>query len=173
MTVVYIGVGSNIDPEENIARGLRLLAAEVTVTAVSTFFRTVPFDRPEQSSFYNGVVRIATDIPPADLKDRILRRIETRLKRRRTADKSAARTIDLDILLYGDRVITGDGLNVPDPLITRRPFLAVPLHELAPDLVLPDSGRALNEVVRAISAGDLTPLEDFSRALKKEVLHEP
>ena len=173
MVAVYIGVGSNIDPEENIPRALRLLATEVPITAVSTFFRTIPFDRPEQSSFYNGVVRITTDIPPAELKDRILRAIETRLGRKRTADRSSARTIDLDILLYGDRVITGDGLNVPDPLIIQRSFLAVPLLELASDLVLPDSGRTLDEVVRAMPAGDLTPLEDFSRALKKEVLHEP
>ena len=60
----------------------------------------------------------------------------------------------------------------PSPIrsIARRPFLAFPLRELAPDLVLPDSGRRLNEVVGAMTAGGLEPLADFTRALKKEIL---
>ncbi len=170
MVIAYIGVGSNIGPEKNIRRALCLLATQVTIDAISTFYRTEPVDRPGQPFFYNGVVRITTDIPPAGLKERVLRGIESRLDRRRTGDKFAPRTIDLDILLYGDRVIAGNGLSIPDPEIVRRPFLAFPLQELAPDLVLPDSGRRLNEVVGAMTAGGLEPLADFTRALKKEIL---
>jgi 2-amino-4-hydroxy-6-hydroxymethyldihydropteridine diphosphokinase len=170
MIVAYIGVGSNIRPEENIRRALYLLATQVTIDAVSTFYRTKPVDRPKQPFFYNGVVRIATAIPPSGLKENVLREIESRLDRRRTSDKSAPRTIDLDILLYGDRVISGNGLSIPDPSIARRPFLAFPLRELAPDLVLPDSGRRLSEIVEALTAGGLEPLVDFTRMLKKEIL---
>jgi len=173
MVVAYIGVGSNIRPEKNIRRALRLLATQVTINAISTFYRTEPVDRPGQPFFCNGVVRIATDIPPAGLKERVLREIESRLDRRRTGDKSAPRTIDLDILLYGDQVIAGNGLSIPDPSIARRPFLAFPLRELAPDLVLPDSGQPLNEVVGAMTAGGMEPLVDFTLAIKKEILNEP
>lgn len=170
MVIAYIGVGSNIRPEKNIRRALCLLATQVTVTAISTFYRTEPVDRPGQPFFYNGVVRIATDVTPTGLKERVLRGIESQLNRRRTDDKSAPRTIDLDILLYGDQVIAANGLSIPDSAIARRPFLAFPLRELAPDLVLPDSGRRLNEVVGAMTAGGLEPLADFTRALKKEIL---
>jgi len=100
MARVFVGVGSNIDPAENVPAALRLLAKEVRVVATSLFYETLPLGRPEQPAFYNGVVEIATDLPPDDLRQ-LLRRIETQLGRRRSRDPYAARTIDLDLLLYG------------------------------------------------------------------------
>ncbi len=173
MASVFIGVGSNIQPEKNIPRALRLLAAEVSITGLSTFYLSEAVDRPGQPLFFNGVVWATSECAPAQLKQRVLRKIEKRLGRKRTADKSAPRPIDLDILIYGDRVIDANGLTIPDPLIASRPFLAIPLLELAPDLVLPDSRRALSEIVRAMRPLGMKPLGEFSQALKKELGHEP
>src|SRR5262245_53443950 len=98
MTRAFIGVGSNIAPEENIREALRRLTQSVHVVSISTFYREPAIDRPEDPDFYNGVVAIDTDLPPGKLKGAVLRRIEAALGRRRSADKYAARTIDLDLL---------------------------------------------------------------------------
>jgi len=167
---VYLGVGSNIDPERNVPRALELLRRVVTVTGASTFYQPLPRDRPEQAPFYNGAVQCQTNIPLPELKRRVLRKIEAELGRVRTTDKHAARPIDLDVLLYGDAVTCDEGGRVPDPDIGARPFLAVPLLELAPDLVLPDSRTPLQALVAPMDATAMTPLPEFSERLE---LKEP
>ena len=93
----FIAVGSNIEPSRHVTQALRLLQDRVEVVALSTFYWTSPVDRPGQPRFLNGVWRVHTAIPPKKLKFEVLRGIESRLGRVRTADKSAPRTIDLDI----------------------------------------------------------------------------
>src|SRR6516162_3229307 len=137
MARAFIGVGSNIGPEHNIRDALRRLAQSSHLASISTFYRTPAIGRPEAPDFYNGVVAIETDLPPVILKRTTLRGIETALSRHWSADKYAARTIDLDLLLYGDSVLSNDELTLPDPDILARAFIAVPLHEIAPDLILP------------------------------------
>lgn len=173
MAVAYLGVGSNIDPETNIPAALRLLRQRVRVTAVSTFYRTEPIGNRDAASFVNGVFQIQTDIPARELKFGVLRAVEEALGRRRAADKYASRTIDLDILVYGELAIREPGLVIPDPDIADRVFLAAPLYELAPGLVLPDSGLALEEVVTRLPAGGMVPLPDFTRRLRMEIANEP
>jgi dihydroneopterin aldolase/2-amino-4-hydroxy-6-hydroxymethyldihydropteridine diphosphokinase len=163
---VYLGVGSNIDPEQNVPRALELLRRAVTVTGVSTFYQTLPLGRPERAPFYNGAVRCQTNAPLPELRRGVLRGIEAQLGRVRTADKHAARPIDLDVLLYGDEVVCDESGRVPDPDIEVRPFLAVPLLELAPDLVLPDSGKPLQTLVASMDPTDMTPLPEFSERLR-------
>ncbi len=165
----FIAVGSNIDPEENILAALDQLRRHVRVTAVSTFYRTAPIDRPEQAPFINGVWRIETAAPPRDLKFVVLRGIETRLGRVRTDDEYAARTIDLDILLYDQAVINEADLHVPDPDIRRRPFIAIPLLECEPGLVLPDSGEPLASLVAPGDRGGLEAAVGLTESLRKRM----
>ncbi len=172
---VYLGVGSNLEPEANIPRALDLLRWLVRVDGISTFYRTDPVGpagsegRPR---FVNGVLGGRTRLTPAKLKAG-LRRIEADLGRRRTADRYAPRTIDLDILLYDNLVQAGD-VTVPDPAIQERPFLAVPLAELEPGLVLPGSGRRISEVAAALAAeaAKMEPLPSFTTSLRKGDDHE-
>jgi 2-amino-4-hydroxy-6-hydroxymethyldihydropteridine diphosphokinase len=165
---VFVGVGSNIDPEANVRRALGLLAREVRVRAVSTFYRTPAIGDPGGPPFLDGVIEVSTTLPPRALKMDVLRRIEADLGRRRGPDRNAPRPIDLDLLLYGDRV-EKDGLVLPDPDITERPFLALALFELAPCLVLPDSRRALIDVIAGLIDSRMTPLGPFSESLRREV----
>jgi 2-amino-4-hydroxy-6-hydroxymethyldihydropteridine diphosphokinase len=163
---VFVSIGSNIDPDRNIPEALEMLARQTRLLGVSVFYRTSPLNRPEQSHYLNGVCRLHTALPPRALKFEFLRTVEATLGRVRTADIFAARPIDLDIALYGDWVIRDTDLVVPDPDITIRPFLAWPLYELAPATVLPDSGRALADVVRQMGRDDLVPEIEFTKALR-------
>jgi 2-amino-4-hydroxy-6-hydroxymethyldihydropteridine diphosphokinase len=164
---VFIGVGSNIEPEENVRRALGLLAREVHVRAISTFYRTPAIGEPGGPPFLDGVVEVSTALPPRALKLEVLRRIEAQLGRRRGADRNAPRTIDLDLLLYGDRVDERDPV-LPDPDIATRSFLALALFELAPGLVLPDSRRALRDVVAGFVDPQMAALGSFSESLRRE-----
>lgn len=170
MTRAFVGVGSNIEPEKNVARALSLLAHEAQIVGVSTFYRTKPEGRPEQSDFINGVVEMETDLRPEELKQ-TLRRIERDLGRRRTEDRCAPRTIDMDIVVYDDLAIETDDLTIPDPQISERAFLAIPLFELAPDLVLPESGIALRDIAESFGEHGMQPLTAYTDTLGKEVAH--
>lgn len=144
--LVYIGIGSNIEPERNIPRALDLLARKTDLVAVSPFYRSAALNRPEQPPFLNGACCVATTLSPRALKTDVLRAIEATLGRVRCEDKYAARSIDLDILLYGKEVCDEENLKIPDPDIRTRPFVAVPLLALSPDAVLPDTGERLADL---------------------------
>lgn len=165
----YISVGSNIEPERNIPEALEKLKKYVRVNAISTFYRTIPVGRPEQSAFINGVWQINAEQTARELKFHVLRQIEAELGRVRTEDKYAARTIDLDIALYGDMVIDDPDLRIPDPDIRRRPFIAVPLLELAPRLVLPDTEESLSSLDIVKATGVLEPVYDFTESLRERI----
>ena len=137
MARVFIGVGSNIDPEANVRKALKLLGETVHLLKISEFFRTDPLGNRNQPVFYNGVVEVETELAPADLKFAVLREIEHQLGRERGEDKYAPRPIDLDILIYDNIVISNDEMRLPDPDILQRPFLVAlrvhrrPRHALA------------------------------------------
>lgn len=169
MPRAFIGIGSNIAPEENIFKALRRLAARERLTALSTFYRSKPLDRPEQPPFINGVAALDTHTSPMDLKQTVLRPIEAGIGRVRTADKYAPRPVDLDVLLYGDCVMSEPGLVLPDPEIVSRPFLAVPLAELAPDLPLPGEGKTIREIAAAFANHDMTPLAAYTQKVREEL----
>lgn len=166
---IFIGIGSNIDPETNIPEVLHRLAGRCSILALSTFYRSAAEGDPGGPPFINGVAEIVTDLGPEAVKWELLRPFEEALGRIRTTDKNAPRTIDLDLLLYGKRVVDTPRLTLPDPNIAHYPFVVVPLLELAPDLVLPDSGISLLKVVGSMDASGLCPLPDFSDSLKKIV----
>jgi 2-amino-4-hydroxy-6-hydroxymethyldihydropteridine diphosphokinase len=167
----FVSVGSNVNPAVNVRRAIRRLALHVHIVAVSTVYCTEPEGRPEQPHFYNCVVQIETGAPPVDLKYQVLRRIEAELGRKRSQDKYAPRTIDLDLILYDDLVIETGDLRLPDPQILRRPFLAIPLCELAPGLTLPGLNVRIDQVAAVLPEAGMMPLEDYTHLLKKELGH--
>jgi 2-amino-4-hydroxy-6-hydroxymethyldihydropteridine diphosphokinase len=170
MATAFVGVGSNVEPAENVRKALGVLSSQMRVLALSTVYETEPEGRPEQPRYYNCVVEIDTETPPGDLK-RSLREIEDCVGRVRTQDKFAPRTIDLDLLLYDDVVIHGEELTLPDPEIAVRPYLAAGLAELAPDLTLPGTGERFAELAERLPKQGMRPLNQYSTELKREVLH--
>ena len=165
----FIAVGSNVEPLIQIPEALRLLAQRVTLSAISTFYQTKAIARPEQPDYRNGMFKIQVDISPMDLKMNVLRDIEHKLGRIRTGDPLAARTIDLDVVLFGDLVIDEEGLCLPAPDVRERPFVAVPLLELAPDLIMPDTHEPLATLQAAKCGASLIPDKTLSQTLKERI----
>ncbi len=169
MARAYIGIGSNIEPEENIRKALGFLCLHASVKRISTVYRTPAEGRPWQPPFYNLVAEVETRAAPEELKFGILRRIEASLGRKRTKDKSAARTIDLDLLLYDEMVLRSGRLNIPDPQIELRAFVALPLEELSPGLRLPGSGLPIAAIASSLDKSEMEPLKQYTEALRKEI----
>ena len=172
MAQAFISMGSNIDPETNVRSAIHRIGMKARVTAISTVYRTEPVGPPGQPLFLNCVVEIQTDLPPRELKLQLLRGIEKELGRVRSSDKFAARTIDLDLIIYDELVMSSTDLVLPDPDIPQRPFLAIPLHELSPGLVMPGSGLRIQDAAASLSRKTMTPLSAFTEQLRKEFLHE-
>jgi 2-amino-4-hydroxy-6-hydroxymethyldihydropteridine diphosphokinase len=147
----YVGLGANLgDREATIRRALVLLAAEpgIRVVAVSTLRETDPVGYLDQPRFLNGAAALDTELPARELLDRLLA-VERRLGRvRGEGPRFGPRPIDLDLLLYGAETLHEAGLEVPHPRLGERRFVLEPLHELDPDLLLPDGGR-VRDLLRA------------------------
>ncbi len=172
MARAFVSVGSNIEPEENVRSALRLLGEHLTIRAVSTVYLTEPIGPAGQSPYYNCVLDVETDLAPLDLKQNVLRKIETALGRMRTSDKYAPRTIDLDLILYDELVLACEDLTLPAPDIVRLPFLAIPLHELAPGMVVPGSGFTIDEAASKFPREGMKPLKSYTERIRKDILHE-
>lgn len=166
MTEAYISLGSNIEPETNMLRAVESLSRLVRITGISTVYLTPPVGGMDQPDFLNCVIRAETDISPRELKFRVLRSVEVGLGRVRTRNRYASRTIDLDLLIYGDMVLSSPGLRLPDPDIFRRPFLAEPVRELSPGLTIPGSGRSIEEIVSSMDQKGMVAMNDFTKALR-------
>lgn len=172
MTQAFVAVGSNIDPEKNVLEALCLLAGSCRVTGISTVYRTDPDGRPHDPPYYNCVVRVETVLSPVEFKLSVLRRIEDGLGRVRTPDRSDNRTIDLDLILFGSATVSSPALTIPDPDIQARPYLIIPLSELAPGLVIPGKSRSIEELAASMEALPMERLTRYTELLKKVVLSE-
>jgi 2-amino-4-hydroxy-6-hydroxymethyldihydropteridine diphosphokinase len=143
VTRAYVSLGANIGSRrESISAAVELLGAEsgVTVRAASTLRETEPVGYEAQPKFLNGVVALDTVLSPRELLDRLLA-IERRLGRTRgDGPRFGPRTIDLDLLVYGDVRIDEPGLTVPHPRLAERRFALEPLAELDPELEVPGLG---------------------------------
>jgi 2-amino-4-hydroxy-6-hydroxymethyldihydropteridine diphosphokinase len=143
MAKAFVGIGSNIgEPERQIAEALDLLRAEdgIEVVAVSSLRETEPVGYRNQPNFLNGAAALETELSPRELLGRLLE-IEQRLGRKRgTGPRFGPRTIDLDLLLYGDETVDEPGLTVPHPRLAERRFALEPLAELDPSLEIPGHG---------------------------------
>jgi 2-amino-4-hydroxy-6-hydroxymethyldihydropteridine diphosphokinase len=148
----YIGLGSNLGDRE-----LRLLSgvAELgrlpgtRVTALSHFYETEPVGSVPQDSFYNAVARIATTLPPLALLAE-LKRLEVEVFHRVPSGHWGPRSMDLDILIYGDLVLSGERLTIPHPGLAERRFALQPLADIAPTLVHPSLGKTIAELLASL-----------------------
>ena len=148
--LAYIGLGANLgDRRASLDEALARLDAEpgIEVAAVSSFRETDPVGVVDQPRFLNGAAALETTLAPRELLDRLLA-VERSLGRERTGPRFGPRTIDLDLLLYGDETIDEPGLTVPHPRLYERRFVLEPLVELDSSLALPD-GRALAALLGA------------------------
>jgi 2-amino-4-hydroxy-6-hydroxymethyldihydropteridine diphosphokinase len=137
VTRAYVGVGANLGDREATIRSA--VDALPGVVAVSELRETDPVGVVEQPPFLNGAVALETDLPPRELLDMLLA-VERGLGRERR-ERWGPRTIDLDLLLYGDETIDEPGLTVPHPRLHERRFALQPLLELDPELAIPGRGR--------------------------------
>ena len=148
MNKVYIALGSNLsDPQAQLMAALRAMNAlpNTQVIAVSSFYQSQPLGPQDQPDYVNAVACLETDLAPLVLLDE-LQRIEHeqgRVRLRRWGE----RTLDLDILLYSDQILQSERLTVPHYDMHQREFVAIPLVEIAPDLVLP-KGESVSELVK-------------------------
>ena len=150
MVRAYVGLGSNIgDRERMLWSAVHMLTfnPEVDVAAVSSIRETDPVGLEDQPRFLNAAAAIDTELGPRALLDLLLS-IERELGRTREGPRFGPRTIDLDLLLYGDEVVDEPGLAVPHPRLHERRFALEPLAELDPDLTVPEKGS-----VQALLAG--------------------
>jgi 2-amino-4-hydroxy-6-hydroxymethyldihydropteridine diphosphokinase len=151
MASAFVGLGSNLgDPEELIASALELLSGEegIEVLAVSSLRETDPVGFEDQPRFLNGAAELATELAPRELLERLFA-IERRLGRiRGEGPRFGPRTIDLDLLLYGEETVQEPGLTLPHPRLHERRFVLEPLAELDPALEVPGRGP-----VQALLAG--------------------
>jgi 2-amino-4-hydroxy-6-hydroxymethyldihydropteridine diphosphokinase len=139
----YVGLGANLgDREHTLRRALELLDTEVgiAVVSVSSFRETDPVGYLDQPPFLNGAAAVETELAPRELLERLLG-VERALGRVREGPRFGPRTIDLDLLLYGDAVLDEPGLTLPHPRLHERRFALEPLAELDPELVVPGRGR--------------------------------
>lgn len=147
MPYVYVAAGGNIEPERYLARAVELLNAHYAPLRVSPAYRNraVGF---EGDDFVNLVVGFATDEPVTRVRER-LQAIEAQCDRPADAPKWAPRTMDLDILLYGDLVSTEPGYLLPRPDLLKRAYMLKPLADIAPDLIHPLERKTMRELWEA------------------------
>ena len=142
MPRAYVGLGANLGDREGALRAaLAGLDANegIEVAAVSTFRETDPVDYLDQPRFLNAAAALETTLAPRELLDALLE-VERSLGRTREGPRFGPRTIDLDLLLYGDESFDEPGLTVPHPRLHGRAFVLEPLAELDPDLIVPGHG---------------------------------
>jgi 2-amino-4-hydroxy-6-hydroxymethyldihydropteridine diphosphokinase len=152
MTLAYIGLGSNLgDREANLNKALDMLSQKVLIAEVSPFYLSEPEIFKDQPDFLNGVALIDTDRTAPELL-KILNIIEKRIGRERTFS-GAPRPIDLDLLFFGSDIINQPGLEVPHPRAHIRPFVLVPMADVAPDLMHPVLHKTIGELLADLKPG--------------------
>ena len=152
---VFLGLGANIgDREKYIQDATTRIRNLVKASSplLSSLIETAPVGGPKQDDYLNAVMKIEYSGTAEDLL-RETQQIETELGRKRIV-RWGARTIDIDILLFGTQRIESHTLKIPHPLMTERLFVLEPLSELAPDLIPPNTNKTINQLLESIHAKD-------------------
>ena len=143
MPAVYLSLGSNFQRENNLRDAVKLLTNEFGELTISPVYRSAP-DNGEGEYYFNCCVGFNTDKPLATCRE-LFRQIENNLDRDRTIKTRV--TIDIDILLYGDAVSTQDQSQLPHSDIIDKPYVLIPLADLAPDLIHPKVKKSIKQLV--------------------------
>ena len=160
----FLGLGSNLAPRrEHLGHALRRLRDFGELVGVSGVYETDPVGYEDQPRFLNLVARLRTRLGPRELLDGV-RAIETERGRARTF-RNAPRTLDIDILLYGDEVVEREGLTIPHPRMDTRAFVLVPLLELDPARADPRTGTPLDALEAASPPPEMDRIMDGERLL--------
>jgi len=146
---LYLGLGSNLgDRKANLGKAIQLLSQMLSVEQVSSVYETQPVGYEEQPLFLNAVCRATTEIGPFQLLS-LIKGIEVAMDRV-PSFPNAPRTIDIDILLYGNLIVEAPQLIIPHPRLIERAFALIPLAEIAPDLIHPVSGRSIRDLASGV-----------------------
>lgn len=147
MQKVFLGLGSNLgDRAGNLSEAVKMIVESAgTIISRSSVYETEPWGFESKSQFLNIVVCLDTGLNPSGLLGRILM-IESELGRIRTDTGYSSRNIDIDILFYGDDIISGESVRIPHPRLHERRFVLIPLAEIAPALVHP----VLNKTIQTL-----------------------
>lgn len=153
MTLAYIAIGSNLaSPLEQVNAAIQALGEipESRIVALSSFYRTPPLGPQDQPDYLNAAVALETTLLPEALLNHT-QRIELQQGRVRKAERWGPRTLDLDIMLFGDQVINTERLTIPHYDMKNRGFMLWPLFEIAPERVFPD-GITLRQQLTLLAA---------------------
>lgn len=157
MVRVAVGLGSNLgDRAGHIAAGVAALADAGSLVAVSSLYETAPIGGPEQGPYLNAVAVVETGLDPHALLE--LGLAAERKEGRERRERWGPRTLDADILLYGDAEVADENLTIPHPMMTERRFVLEPLLEVWPDAVLPD-GTVLATLQPAVADQQVRKIE--------------
>jgi 2-amino-4-hydroxy-6-hydroxymethyldihydropteridine diphosphokinase len=153
---VLLSLGSNLDPAEHLMRAIKLLAERTDLVGVSHVFRTTPIGAPSSPRFLNAAAKIRFVGSPQALKFDLLRPIENELGRVRIPDLNAPRTIDIDISIFGCLVVNDQERDIvlPAPEILTLAHVALPLADLAPGSIHPETGETLEELAARFRGTD-------------------
>ena len=153
MVDVYIGLGSNVgDREGNLRKALELLKKKTRLLKVSSMYETEPMYLKDQAWFVNCAAELETSLTPKELLV-CLKDIERRLGRQESV-RYGPRSIDMDILFYGDQVVEESDLKIPHPRIHERRFVLIPLVEIGPDHVHPICGKTVATLLAGLNSNE-------------------
>jgi 2-amino-4-hydroxy-6-hydroxymethyldihydropteridine diphosphokinase len=168
METAYIALGANIPspagaPRQTLDAALLRLAELGRVTARSDYYATAPVGYSDQPEFLNAAAAIETDLDPETLLERLLE-IERSLGRDRSHGiANGPRTLDLDLLLYGDHILNTATLQLPHPRMIERSFVLIPLAEIAPDRIHPQARRTMKQLLLDLNDSLEKTTENASR----------
>ncbi len=150
LNTVYLGLGSNIgNRQEHLNRALGYLAQRMRVVQKSSVYETEPVGQTHQARFLNMVCEARTSLAPKVLLT-LVKGIEKKLGRPSHYPKDSPRIIDIDILFYGDQIISEPDLIVPHPRLSKRAFVLIPLRDIAPDFIDPSTGCTISLLLEKI-----------------------
>ncbi len=152
----YISIGSNQgDREFYLLRAVAEIGkiSESKVIGLSPFYETTPVGVTDQPNFYNAVLRLSTRLSPSDLL-KALQNIEDNVFKRKRTIKWGPRSIDLDILLFGNQTVDLPELVVPHPQMWSRRFVLQPLNDLSPELIHPETGLSIKQVLKSLKSDE-------------------
>ena len=153
---VIIALGSNISPEKHLRDGLAQLRRWIHITATSQVYRTPPWGYTGQDDFLNAAIAGQTELPPVELLNRLMD-TEALMGRVHTIP-NGPRTLDLDILFFGNLVMDSEQLTVPHPRLHERGFVLLPLCDIAAEFIHPVLGRTVSDLLDAVDLAGIEPV---------------